>query len=48
MVIAANEPVEAPVSAAGKAPWKRPRFQRIDVGEAEGGDSVAGDGGGLS
>ena len=48
MVIAANEHVEAPASGAGKAPWTAPRLQRLEVGEAEGGDSIAGDNGGLS
>ena len=48
MVIAANEQAEAPLSATGKAPWETPRFQQIDVGDAEGGDSISGDNGGLS
>lgn len=48
MVIAANEQVEAPEAGAGKAPWTAPRVQRLDVGAAEGGDSIAGDNGGLS
>ena len=48
MTIAANEQAEAPAPDAAKTPWRTPRFQRIDVGEAGGGDSISGDGGGLS
>lgn len=48
MVIAANEQSKAPAAGAGKAPWKMPQVQRLDVGDAEGGDSVAGDLGNLS
>jgi hypothetical protein len=48
MIVAANEQAEAPSPGGGKAPWKTPRFQRLDVGEAQGGDSIAGDNGAQS
>ena len=48
MIIATNEQVEAAASGPAKAAWTAPGIQRLEVGEAEGGDSIAGDNGGLS
>jgi hypothetical protein len=39
---------EQPCCAGERAPWVTPLLSRLQAGEAEGGDSIAGDGGALS
>jgi hypothetical protein len=49
MVIAMNEQTDAAEgNSDGKATWAAPRFERIDIGDAAGGDSFSGDAGSLS